>query len=114
MAYDNLPPSKPAPRRSKGAPVFCVGWRAFVHWPNGAKTAKSLPLVDATGQPLANDLADGQQVEILSWRPRSRDGLLYQIRRLTDGSEWWIEARFLRREATAQPERELPASGALR
>jgi hypothetical protein len=32
-----------------------------------------------------NDLADGQEVEIASWRPRWRDGLSYQIRRLSDG-----------------------------
>jgi hypothetical protein len=97
MEFDNLPRSRPAPRRAKSAPIFCVGWRAFVHWPAGSP--QSVPLTDPTGQPVVNDLADGQQVEILSWRPRSRDGLLYQIRRLTDGSEWWIEARHLRREA---------------
>jgi len=60
-----------------------------------------VPLTDANGQPLANDLADGQQVEIVSWRPRSREGLLYQVRRLTDGSEWWIGAHCLRRQALA-------------
>ncbi len=59
--------------------------------------------MDATGQPLANDLADGQQVEILSWRPRSREGLLYQIRRTADGSEWWIGAQYLRKHAIADP-----------
>jgi len=26
---------------------------------------------------VSNDLADGEEVEILSWRPRSRDGLAY-------------------------------------
>lgn len=60
-----------------------------------------MPLTDGTGKPLPNDLADGQQVEILSWRPRAREGVMYQVRRKTDASEWWIEARYLRRQALA-------------
>jgi len=57
---------------------------------------------DASGARMTNDLADGQEVEILSWRPRSREGLVYQIRRLSDGSEWWLAATYLRRSAAAQ------------
>lgn len=98
MAFENLPASKPAPRREKKPEIFCVGWRAFVHWPS---VGEPVPLTDAAGKPLANDLSDGQQVEIVSWRPRSREGLMYQVRRMLDGSEWWIEARYLRRQATA-------------
>ncbi len=107
MLFDNLPPSKPAPRRARIAPVFCVGWRAFVHWPvRDTGSAGPVPLMDTKGQPLANDLADGQEVEIVSWHPRSRQGLLYQVRRIADGSEWWIAAHYLRRQAralTAEP-----------
>jgi len=102
MAFDNLPPSKPVPRRVKKDPIFGVGWKAFVHWPADIDERHSpVPLVDAAGHPLANDLLDGQQVEIVSWRPRSREGLVYQIRRLTDGTEWWIGATYLRRERMA-------------
>ncbi|HUI25270.1 MAG TPA: hypothetical protein VL403_04230 [Candidatus Kryptonia bacterium] len=101
MAFEHLPPSKPAPRREKNQPIFCVGWRAFVHWPG--QTLAPVPLNDSTGKPLANDLADGQEVEIVSWRPRSREGLLYQVRRVTDGSEWWIGAIHLRRQREAVP-----------
>jgi hypothetical protein len=102
--FDNLPPSRPAPRRAKNAPVFCVGWRAFVHWPaRGPEALAPVPLMDASGKPLANDLVDGQQVEIVSWRPRSREGLVYQIRRVEDGSEWWIGAQYLRRQPVAEP-----------
>lgn len=98
--FDNLPPSKQAPRRAKNAPIFGAGWRAFIHWPvRGPQAAGPVPLTDASGQPLANDLLDGQQVEILSWRPRAREGLVYQVRRLADGSEWWIGAQYLRRDA---------------
>lgn len=102
MAFENLPLAKPAQRREKKPEVFCVGWRAFVNWP---MPNAPVPLTDATGQPLANDLRDGQQVEIVSWRPRSREGLMYQVRRLTDGTEWWIESRYLRKQAAAESTR---------
>ena len=95
--FDNLPASKPVPRRARAAPVFCAGWRVFVHWPTQAPDVP-VPLKDSEGKPLANDLLDGQQVEIVSWRPRSREGLVYQIRRLADDTEWWIEARYLRQK----------------
>ena len=89
-----------APSRKKGGVVLCVGWRVFVHSPSPALPAgRDIPLTDVNGNALPNDLADGQQVEILSWRPRSRDGLLYQIRRVADGREGWIPAQHLRREA---------------
>jgi hypothetical protein len=47
----------------------------------------------------------------MSWRPRGRDGVTYQIRRLSDGSEWWIGVVYLRRlrEAQSDPEAELHA-----
>jgi hypothetical protein len=60
-------------------------------------------LTDAGGKQLANDLVDGQEVEIVSWSPRAREGLSYQIRRVTDGSEWWIAAVYLRRLREAAP-----------
>ncbi len=102
MEFDAVAPSKPAPRRAPKAPIFCVGWRVFVHWPpRDGQPPGPVPLTDPNGQPLANDLADGQQVEIIAWRPRSREGLLYHVRRLADGSESWIGAHCLRREALA-------------
>ena len=97
--FESSPSPRSANRRPKGGPVFCVGWRAFVNW--SAPGGKPVPIMDRDGKPLANDLSDGQQVEILSWRPRSREGVVYQIRRLTDGSEWWIGAQYLRRQLAA-------------
>jgi len=94
----------------KNAPIFCVGWRAFVHWPHRGETLVPVPLCDTSGKPLANDLVDGQQVEIVSWQPRSREGLLYQIRRVADGSEWWIGAQYLRREAVSAAAQPVSAS----
>jgi hypothetical protein len=101
--FDNLPPSRPARRREKNAPVFCVGWRAFVNWPlrAGSQVPEPVPFLDTNGKPLANDLVDGQEVEILSWRPRSREGVVYHVRRVADGSECWIGAQYLRRQARA-------------
>lgn len=96
--YNYSPPSKPATRRPKGT-VFCVGWRAFVNWP---QAALPVPLIDENGRPLSNDLADGQEVEILSWRPKSAQGSLYQVRRVTDDSEWWIAGPHLRRRSRAE------------
>ena len=95
---------KTAPRRPKALPVFGVGWHAFVNWSQpGGSVQSPVPLTDATGAPMASDLVDGQEVEIVSWRPRSREGVAYQIRRCADGSEWWIGAQYLRRLRQAQP-----------
>jgi len=81
----------------------------FVHWPpRDGQPPGPVPLTDTNGQPLANDLADGQEVEIVAWRPRSREGLLYQVRRLADGNEWWIGAHCLRRSTPAAVARGTP------
>lgn len=96
MGYRN----SPAPRRAKNDLVIGVGWHAYVNWsPPLGQPGRSVPMTDVSGTAIGNDLDDGQEVEILAWRPRSRDGLSYQIRRLSDGSEWWIASTFLRRVA---------------
>jgi hypothetical protein len=99
------------PRPTKNELVVGVGSRAFVNWrPADGTAAEGVPMLDGSGARLANDLADGEEVEILSWLPRSRDGLSYQIRRLRDGGEWWIASTYLRRgnpapaPATAAPD----------
>jgi hypothetical protein len=61
-----------------------------------------VPLTDVHGTLVPNDWLDGQQVEILSWRPGSRAGLTYQIRRVADGSEGWLVAHHLRRQAAVE------------
>ncbi len=103
MLFNHLPASKPAPRRANNALVIGVGWHAYVSWPQPAgQPPQPVPLTDGSGKPLANDLSDGQEVEILSWHPRSREGLAYRIRRLSDGSEWFIAAIYLRRRRPAE------------
>jgi len=102
MDFSHLPSSKPTPRRPKNPPVFCVGWRAFIHWPQAAgQVTRPVPMTDGAGKPLPNDLVDGQEVEILSWRPRAREGVTYQIRRIIDGTEWLIPVDYLRRTRDA-------------
>lgn len=102
MAFERAPMTRHKARREKTGPIFCVGWKAFVHWPAPARQpVDDVPLTDGNGRHLPNDLFDGQQVEVLSWRPRSSEGLLYQIRNLADGREGWIGAHHLRKEALA-------------
>lgn len=104
FSHNHMRSSRTVPRRPKTGPVFCVGWHAFVNWPQAAgETAGPVPMIDATGKAIANDLSDGQEVEIVSWRPRAREGVAYQVRRSTDGSEWWIAVQYLRRLREAPP-----------
>src|SRR6516164_4760090 len=73
-AYRN----SPTPRRAKNDLVLGVGSHAYVNWsPPVGEPRRPVPMIDAAGTPVDNDLADGQEVEIVSWRPRSRDGLSY-------------------------------------
>ncbi len=76
--------------------LIAIGARAFVNLPDAIRGDFG-PIVDSSGPKRADhDLRDGQEVEILAWRPRSPLGLAYQIRRLSDGREWWVEALYLR------------------
>jgi hypothetical protein len=95
MIYGRSSPPSP---RSKKELIVGVGWHAHINWsqPSG-EPLRPVPMTDTSGQIVENDLADGDEVEILSWRQRSRAGVAYQIRRLSDGSEFWIAASYLRR-----------------
>ena len=107
--YSHLPPSKSAPRKPKNVEIFSVGWHAFVNWPQPAGGPSApVPMTDGAGKPIPNDLVDGQEVEIISWRPRAREGAMYQVRRRIDGSEWWIPATYLRQKAQAPTPTEGP------
>jgi hypothetical protein len=102
MAFNNSQLARASARRAKPEHVFCVGWHAFVHWPQRAgQLLGPVPLRDATGRVPTNDLADGQEVEIVSWRPGPCDGATYQVRQVTDGTEWWIAALYSRRQRYA-------------
>ena len=96
------------PPRTKNHFVVGIGARVYVNWsPPAGQSAHPVPMIDAAGQLMANDLSDGQEVEVVSWRPRSREGLSYQVRRVSDGTEWWIASTYLRR----LPVRQSPPPG---
>ena len=94
MAYRSVPAARPA----KNELIIGVGWRAYINWSSvPGRTEQPVPMIDAAGNQIGNDLVDGQEVEIVSWQPRSRTGLSYQVRRISDGTDWWIAAKYLRR-----------------
>jgi hypothetical protein len=101
MAYRNLPA---ASRPARNELIIGVGWRAYINWaPAPGRTKQPVPMIDASGNQIGNDLVDGQEVEIVSWQPRSRAGLTYQVRRISDGTDWWIAAKYLRRRLAPRP-----------
>jgi hypothetical protein len=89
-------------RPQKKELVVSVGSRAYINWqPPTGDVGRGVPMLNGAGIQLDNNLNDGEEVEILSWRPRSRLGVTYQIRRIADRSEWWVAATYLRRSQTA-------------
>jgi hypothetical protein len=78
-----------------------VGWHAFINWSGTPGRHDPVPMSDAHGERIDNDLTDGQEVEILAWNPQAREGLAYQVRRLTDRKVWWVRALYLRRAREA-------------
>ena len=102
----------PLPRSSapsfKNEVLIAIGARAYINLPDTKEpSVHRVSMQDVGGRSIENDLHEGQEVEILAWRPRAPGGLAYQIRRLADGQEWWIPARYLRKSrlpAQAAPE----------
>ena len=92
------------PRTRKTELLVSIGGHAFVDMPNGGNGQDpNPPINDSHGQPLSNDLCDGEEVELLAWNPRFPGGLAYQIRRLGEKQEWWLHARYLRTAKLAEP-----------
>src|SRR6185295_15594006 len=77
--------------------VLAVGQRAFVHHPGD--TPYPVAMTDDHGLPGAAAVCDGDEVEILAWRPRGSTGTRYRVRRHTDGAHGWLAATELRRTA---------------
>ena len=75
-------------------PIFAVGWHAYVACA-GDRPAP-LMLTDASGAEERSSLADGTEVEILAWRPRS-GGTWYRVRSTCADLEGWLPAGSLRR-----------------
>jgi hypothetical protein len=77
--------------------VLAVGQRAFVHHPGNSPYP--VAMTDDQGLPAAAALRDGDEVEILAWRPRGSTGTRYRVRRHADGAHGWLAAAELRRTA---------------
>lgn len=78
-----------------------IGRRAFIHLPNASVEHDDFtPFGEKPSQRPANELRDGQEVEIIAWRPLAPRGLSYQIHRLSDHREWWARATCLRKTAS--------------
>jgi hypothetical protein len=85
--------------------LLAIGHHAFIHLPKrpGVRDDGFAPQTIETKKTRSpNDLKDGQEVEVIAWRPQSAQGVTYHIRRLSDGGEWWIRAFYLRKTAAAQ------------
>jgi hypothetical protein len=83
---------RPSPVRA-GAFVLAVGRRVYV-----ARSEDGPARVTLTDDAGAKDLAtltDGNEVEILAWRPRG-SGTRYQVRSTGDGREGWLAVGNLR------------------
>ena len=77
--------------------VLAVGQRALVHHPGDGPYP--VAMTDDQGLPAAAALRDGDEVEILAWRPRGSTGTRYRVRRHADGAHGWLAATELRRTA---------------
>src|SRR6185369_15143139 len=75
--------------------ILAVGQRAFVHHPGDSPYP--VAMTDDQGVPAAAALRDGDEVEILAWRPRGSTGTRYRVRRPADGANGWLAATELRR-----------------
>ena len=102
MAFYRSPMPRQAALSFKNQLLLAIGHHAFVHLPSsGAEFGDFLPVAGSPGAKPASDLKDGQEVEILAWRPHSPQGLAYQVCRLSDRREWWAKAICLRKSAVA-------------
>ncbi len=83
---------RPSPARARG-PVLAVGRRVYVA--RSQDGPARVTLTDDAGANALATLADGNEVEILAWRPRG-SGTRYRVRSTHDGLEGWLGAGNLR------------------
>jgi hypothetical protein len=83
-----------APRGSKV--VLAVGQLVFI---NPGDARRPVSLTDEHGVPAATMLSDGDEVEIIAWRPRGSTGTRYRVRRRACGTDGWLAAEELRATA---------------
>lgn len=99
MAYNNSwTPKTVTP--SGNQLIVAVGRRVFLDLPSdGALVGDFVPFGEKPGSLPGIALVDGQEVEIIAWRPMAAQGLSYQIQRTSDRREWWTKATCLRKTA---------------
>jgi hypothetical protein len=95
-------------------PVFAVGQRVRVQLSD--RNHLRVPLNDEAGEHVLGSLADGEQVEILGWRPSGSHGPRYQVRATNGGLQGWLGVLCLRdpRAATAPDPQTTPVAVAER
>ena len=87
----------PSPARARG-PVLAVGRRVYVA--RSEDGPARVPLTDYAGANALATLADGNEVEILAWRPGGH-GTRYRVRSTPDGLEGWLGVGNLRSARSA-------------
>jgi hypothetical protein len=93
---------KPTSPVTKNQLILPVGRRVFLNLPGGEVSGDFLPFGLKPGASPSTALRDGQEVEIIAWRPMAPAGLSYQIQRVSDQREWWTPATCLRKLKAAQ------------
>jgi hypothetical protein len=102
MAYYKSAMPRQTSLSFKNQLLLAIGRHAVVHLPStGACHGDFTPFGVRPGARPASELRDGQEVEIIAWRPPAPQGLSYQVRRLSDRHEWWAKAICLRKSASA-------------
>lgn len=100
MAFYKYPTPRQPSLSFKNQFLIAIGRHAFLHLPpSGAAHGDFTPFGVKPGSKPAGALRDGQEVEIIAWRPLAPQGLSYQVRRLSDRREWWAKAICLRASA---------------
>jgi hypothetical protein len=88
---------RPSPARARG-PVLAVGRRVYVA--RSEDGPARVTLTDDAGANALATLPDGNEVEILAWRPRG-SGTRYRVRSTGDGLEGWLGVGNLRSAQSA-------------
>jgi len=104
MCSSDLTPfrMRPGSRPRTPARVFAVGQHAFINCPGDG--SGSAELGDELGESVStSQLADGVDVEVLAWRPRTPTGPRYRVRALCGAAEGWLPAANLRTVFVAIP-----------
>lgn len=106
MSFPQGPRRGPKPVRARG-PVFAVGQRVCVQLTD--RDHVRVPLNDEAGARVLGSLANGEQVEIVGWRPSGSHGARYQVRATEGGLQGWLAVICLRDPAAAvQPDPATP------